>query len=121
MKDIRRPVNGIDDGFHDFPFYGSKVSVLGPSLFNPPDIGIDGEICHTPGGGCSPRKMAALRRANASKVVGFIPKTSQRVLKTLDSLPLRLSAKSSSRASIRNSGIPLARRPSLAFSGLTLK
>ena len=53
------------------------------------------------GDGCSPRNMAACRRANVSKLVGCHPKTSSMVAQTLDSLPLRRSAKSSSKPSAR--------------------
>ncbi len=72
------------------------------------------------GAGFSPRKTAAWRRANSSKLVARQPKIVGMTGETWDSFPLRRSAKSSSRPSARNGGTPAASRARFASSGLTL-
>src|SRR5437763_4353680 len=61
------------------------------------------------GTACSPRKMAAFRLANSSKLVGRHPNSVWLMGETCDSLPLRRSPKSSSSASTVYEGIPAAR------------
>src|ERR1700683_4778777 len=72
------------------------------------------------GGACSPRKIAAFRAANSAKLVGRRPRILGVIAETLSSLPLRRSANSSTRASARYGGTPLASAAFLASSGAML-